>query len=284
MQWKDGVHKPNTLAVLAAWPIALLLAVASLGGLLSNAYSHELPAWQAQAIGQDWFDLVIAVPAIAICGLRARHGSYRWSVLLAGTYAYTVYELVIYSFAVHFNALFLVYCATLGLAGYALISLVLDLSRRVQHVDRSVTHFAGGFLIAVGVVFGLMWLAEDVPAILRGTTPQSLVETGLYTNPVHVLDLAFVLPAHVIAGWWLWRRHPDGELFAPIVLAFGVLMAASIGGMLVVMRGPVGVIAAMFVTAGLSAAVLARVLRHAPVVTPSRTATARPVLASHRPS
>src|SRR5690349_16773196 len=109
------------LATVAAWPIALFLAVLSAGGIWSSAYAQETPAWTAQAVGQDWFDLLVAAPWIAICGIMARRGSYRWSVLLAGAYAYTVYEMFIYAFGIHFNALFLVYCATLGLAGFALV-------------------------------------------------------------------------------------------------------------------------------------------------------------------
>ena len=88
--------------------MAVLLAAISLGGLLSSAYARETPAWAAQAIGQDWFDVLIAAPWIAICGAAARRGSYRWGVLLAGGYGYVVYELLIYAFAVHFNVLFLV--------------------------------------------------------------------------------------------------------------------------------------------------------------------------------
>jgi hypothetical protein len=256
----------SRFAIIAAWPIALLLAGLSLAGLLSSAYARETTAWIAQAIGQDWFDLVIAAPWIAICGVAARTGGYRWSVLLAGAYAYTVYEMFIYAFAIHFNALFLVYCATLGLSGFALVAIVLDLSRRIEHIDRRGARVAGGFLITLGAAFGMMWLAEDVPAMLRNTPAQTLVETGLFTNPVHVIDLAFVLPAHVLAGVLVWKRRSSGELFAPIVLAFGVLMAASIGGMMVVMHvtgaeaaPPVTI--AMLAVAAVTAAVLARVLR-----------------------
>ncbi len=95
-----AMARPTRFAQLAAWPIAGLLALMSLVGLLARGtYAQEQPAWAAQAVGQDWFDLLIAVPCLAICGDRARAGSYRWSVLLAGAYAYVVYELVIYTFA-----------------------------------------------------------------------------------------------------------------------------------------------------------------------------------------
>lgn len=252
--------RSERFGIIAAWPIAALLAVLSLGGLVSSAYARETPAWTAQAIGQDWFDLVIAAPWIAICGAGARRGSYRWRVLLAGAYAYTVYELFMYAFAVHFNALFLVYCTTLGLAGYALVAVAIGLSAGVEPVDRRGAHLGGAFLVAVGAAFAALWLAEDVPAVLRNRPSAELAATGLFTNPVHVVDLAFVLPAHIIAGVWLWRRSLAGALFGPIVLSFGVVMAASIASMLLVMRLP-GPTIALFGLAAATATVLARVLR-----------------------
>ena len=252
-------------AIVAAWPLALLLAGMSLGGLLTDAYAREAPAWVAQAVGQDWFDLLIAAPWIAICGIGARHSD-RWRVLLAGAYAYTVYELFIYVFAIHFNALFLVYCATLGLASFALIALLGELRERVYPVDRTAARLGGGFLIGLGSAFALLWLAEDLPAVLANTPSRTLVETGLFTNPVHAIDLAFVLPAHIVTGVLLWRRRPAGELYGPIVLAFGIVMAASIGGMMVQIalsggEAPLPVIVAMFAVTAASALVLARVLR-----------------------
>lgn len=235
------------------WLIAGLLALVSLGGLLvPGVYARETPAWTAQAIGQDWFDLVVAAPWIALCGVMARRTP-AWRAILAGAYAYVVYELAIYAFAVHMNGLFLLYCATLGSASFALIAACRDVP--AQRGGRLI----GGVLVAIGAAFGALWLAEDVPALVRGVEPASLAETGLLTNPVHVIDLSFVLPLHVIVGLSAWRGRALGRRFAPVVLAFGALMAASIGGMLVVMRGPLPVIAAMFVVAAMSALVLARV-------------------------
>ncbi|NVB79875.1 MAG: hypothetical protein HOV81_15875, partial [Kofleriaceae bacterium] len=181
--------------IQAAIPVALLLAVVSLGGLLVPAmYARETPAWVAQAVGQDWFDLLVVVPWLVICGIASRRGSYRWGVLLAGTYAYTVYEALIYAFAIHFNALFLVYCATLGVAAFGLIAQLRVLGQRSVSISRRPARAAAAFLVAVGVAFALLWLAEDIPAVLKGPSP-ALAETGLLTNPVHVIDLSFVLPA-----------------------------------------------------------------------------------------
>ncbi|MBL9015212.1 MAG: hypothetical protein JNL83_13600 [Myxococcales bacterium] len=259
----------SRFAVAVAAPVAFLLAALSLGGILTNAYAWETPAWEAQAVGQDWFDLIVAVPWLLLCGAGARNGSYRWGVLLAGAYGYVVYEMVIYAFSIHFNSLFLVYVTTLGLAGWALIALALDLSRRIEPVDARGSKIGAWVLIAIGGLFSLLWLAEDLPAVLANRPPPTLVETALFTNPVHVIDLAFVLPAHVVAGVWLLKRRATGELLGPVVLAFGVLMAASIGGMMIVMKArgvaaePV-VTVAMLLTAAVTAIVLVRVLRGHP--------------------
>jgi hypothetical protein len=264
MRAVEGAFRAR-FAIVAALPLALLIAAISLGGLLTNAYAREAPVWAEQAIGQDWFDLVIAAPWIAICGIGARNSA-RWRVLLAGAYAYTVYELFIYVFAIHFNALFLLYCATLGVAGFALIALIGELREDELVTDRHGAHLGGGLLIGIGVIFALMWLAEDLPAVMHNTASPTLVATGLFTNPVHAIDLAFVLPAHIVVGALLWKRTRLGELYGPIVLAFGAVMAASIGGMMVVIavRGgvaPVPVMAAMFAVTLATIAVLARVLR-----------------------
>lgn len=258
-------------ALAAAWPLAALLAAMSLGGLLTDAYGKELPAWVEQAVGQDWFDLLIAAPWLVLCGVAARH-SMRWRVLLAGAYGYVVYELFIYVFAIHFNALFLLYCATLGLAAFALIALLGELrdvrhgdAQLLPHVDRTAAYLGGGFLVGLGSVFALMWLAEDLPAVLANAPSRTLVEIGLFTNPVHAIDLAFVLPAHIVTGVLLWRRHPAGVLYGPIVIGFGLVMSASIGGMMLYIAlaggaAAVPVIAAMFAVAAGSALVFARVV------------------------
>jgi len=219
---------------MAAFPIALLVAIASIGGIAVRAtYARETASWTAQGIGQDWVNLFVAVPALvgaAIATLRGRRAA---ALVLGGALAYTAYSYVIYAFAVHFNWLFLVYCGALGLSVFALIDVV-------AHADpgapaRAPIRTTAGVLFAIAGVFGLLWLAQIVPALVRGGDPPDLADVGLVTNPVHVLDLSLVLPALVVAGVALLRRRHLGYVLAPIALGFGVLMALAIGGMVLVL-------------------------------------------------
>jgi hypothetical protein len=117
-------------------------------------------------------------------------------------------------------------------------------------------------LLAVALAFGFSWLYELVPALLHGTVPASVVEADLPTNPVHVLDLSLLLPAHVAAAVLLLGRRPLGYLLAPVLLAFGVLMTASIvavaGAMFARGLAPLGVALGMFVLCLTNAGVLTR--------------------------
>jgi hypothetical protein len=228
------------LPALGGVAAAALMAMTSLAGILvPSLYAKESVNWAAQAVGQDWVDLLVAVPWLAITTVLSARGSLRAAFLLAGGLAYTLYEFVIYGFSLHFNALFLVYCAELGVSFFALVGL----AHRFARDDASrwfsepvPARGVGVFLIAIGACFAMAWLGDIVPAVISGTVPQTIAEAGTTTNPVYVLDLAVVLPLHVVAGVALLRRRPVGKVLAPVILSFGVLMALSIAGMMFVMR------------------------------------------------
>lgn len=218
-------------------PLALLILASGLAGLLCDSpYAKETPSWTAQAIAQDIFDVVILAPVLVSAAFFARKGSRPALFLLLGSLIYAFYTFTIYCFALHFNALFLVYCAALGLSFYAgasiLSSLNLEELKGWFDPEKPVA-IPSAFLIVVAVVFCFLWLSEDIPAILHNQVPKTIVETGLMTNPVHVLDLAFLLPGSLVCGVLLRRRHPLGYLFAPSLLAFLAMMALSIGGIVI---------------------------------------------------
>ena len=222
---------------IAGLAVALLLATVSVANLaLPSTYARETATWAAQAIAQDWFDLCVAVPCLAVSTALAARGSRRGQIVLAGTLLFAVYTMTIYCFAVHLNALFLLYCAAFGAALYLLISVSVSLLREDSSasLEGAPRRSAGALLIAIALAFGALWLAQLVPSARSGISPRELVESGLFTSPIHVLDLSFILPLHVIAGVALWRRRRFAFVLASALLVFDAVMTGAIAFLTIV--------------------------------------------------
>jgi len=58
-------------------------------------------------------------------------------------------------------------------------------------------------------------------------------EDGTPTNVIHVLDMAWLLPALIIAAVSLWRKKPMGYVLAVALLANLVFLALGILAMIV---------------------------------------------------
>jgi len=142
-----------------------------------------------------------------------------------------MYAYIIYAFAAHFNSLFLVYVTIPGLCFYTLVSAMIRLPLdRLRPVFAAITRarLVSTFLLALGILFYILWLSEDIPAILSGKIPQSVLENGLLTNPVHVLDIGIYLPAMIITAILLWRRKLLGYLLSVPMLVFSILTGMGI--------------------------------------------------------
>jgi hypothetical protein len=267
-------------AALLSLPLAALFAIAAAGAIgMPQVYAREVPLWASQGRGQDWVDLVFAAPLLAVFAVMTLRGSRVASLLLAGTLAYSLYSLVLYAFFVHFGPLFLVYAAGLGLSFYALATLASALGHDdvgAWFSGRAPVLIVGGYSVLLGVLFYGLWLREVIPALLSGRMPQSTVEVGLITNPVHVLDLGVVLPAFIVGGIALARRRAVGYWLTSAMLAFGVVMDVALLGMVLSMRAdgltvpgpPAPIFAGMAVV---SAAMLALLLRDVSSAVPGRS-------------
>jgi hypothetical protein len=219
--------------------VAAVAAASAAGAFTAGAYGKETASWSAQGVGQDLANLAVVLPAFLISAYLAVRGSLPAFLIWQGILIYLVYSYVLYAFYVHFGALFLVYVAALGLSFYALAGSVLS-SNTVElaaHLDRGrrAGHMSA-LLMTVGIVFTLLWLSEIVPALARGTAPPSAIEVGFPVNPIHVLDLAFLLPALVLTALLLRRRHVYGLIFAVPLATFLIAMGLAIFAMVFVMR------------------------------------------------
>lgn len=241
-----------SLALAALVALSAALAIAA-----PDVYANELPAWHVQIVVQDWVDLVALAPALAAAAILSRRGSRRSALVLGGLLMYAAYNMAIYAFAVRLNRLFLIYCASLGLAVYALVLHIARLRREdaARWFDPAVpVRFAAGLLMALAVAFGALWLSELIPVAVSGTPPASLAGTGLLTNPVHALDLSVTLPTLFLGGFLLWRRRAWGFVLAPMLLTFALVTDAAIVAIILASRaqglpGEVGVAVAITASA-----------------------------------
>ncbi|MEQ8424523.1 MAG: hypothetical protein RIA63_07420 [Cyclobacteriaceae bacterium] len=220
--------------------LAVLLASVSYVGLSTpNFYALESFNWQIQSVGQDFIDLVVVFPILVISSFLAYKKRDIFVFVWLGTMVYLVYTFLIYCFAVHFNSLFIFYCLILGLIFYSISYFIYVQSRqgiRVTLEKMSIIRTIGYYFLFISVSFYLLWIAEIIPSVILNTTPKSLSDTGLLTNPVHVLDLSIVLPGIFIAGITLLGRKRIGFFLAPVVLTFFILMDVTIGTLNVVMK------------------------------------------------
>ncbi len=220
--------------------ISILIIISSLTGIFGQEiYTRETPDWRAQSIGQDKIDLYIIVPILLFSGIKTYLKKPHWLFVIGGCLLFLIYTFAIYCFAVHFNSLFLVYCAILGLSFYGFLYVLYKSSLFYKN------HLVGlhmpvkslrAFLVILTFLFCFLWLREDVTAILLGVPSITLREAGLFTNPVHVLDLAIFLPGFLLVAYLLKKGKSLGKLLIPYILGFCILMGINIAVLLVLMN------------------------------------------------
>jgi hypothetical protein len=240
MKARVAPHEAARKAVAPMARLWLWLSIAAaLLGIIGSAIALTVPAiyallksaFFAQAVAQDVANLVLVSPAWLILAILALRGSLRAYLLWLGVLTFTVYNYVIYTLAVPFGSLFPLWVMVFGLALWALIGGAICADHaavQTSYRNRTAVEVTAWSLMVVGILFALLWLSEDVPALLSGRTPQSLLDMGVPTNPVHVLDFAFFLPAAFLTGLWLLRRRPFAFTVAPAFIVFIILTGVPI--------------------------------------------------------
>jgi hypothetical protein len=237
-------QKTSTFWLWLSIPLAVLLAIATIAGVFSpETYAQDAEYFATQGIAQDFVSLFITLPVLVISFIFALRGSLRARMIWLGMVGYTLYSYILYAFFVSFNSLFLVYSGTLALSIYALIGTIstTDCQAAMQAVlvnRQDPARFKRRTAITLFVVAGLfyfLWLSEIIPALLSGITPQSIIDNGLPTNPVHVLDLSFLLPGLIITGILVLKDNPLGYVITPIFYSYAAMLGLAIIAMVILM-------------------------------------------------
>jgi hypothetical protein len=212
-------------------PLCIVLAVTGLAVFWPGIYSQEKPISATGGFASDILDLCLIVPILIITTVFARRGSLSALLVWCGTLGFLFYNFVIYTLAVHFNPMFPAYCAVLGLSFYGLIGV-----RQFLPPDEVAKAYSAGAprrsvaaaFIFLAVTAAAGELKEIVMAIRDGRVPAGIAQTGQFTDPIHVLDLCFLLPALVIAAVMLLRRRATGYTLAPVLSVVLILISVEV--------------------------------------------------------
>lgn len=175
--------------------------------------------------------LVLGLPLLAAGAVRTARNSARWLVVWMGATAYLTYQGVMLLFATPYNTLFLAYVAVLGFGIWTSVALITramphGFAARVDH--RMPTRFVAGTLVAFAVLNAVGWLARIVPTIGSDDPASVLDGSGLLTSPGWVQDLAFWIPASIVAGVLMWRGRHSGLLLSGAMLLFFLVESISV--------------------------------------------------------
>jgi len=224
----------NKLRSFLLWinlPLCTVLAATGLQIFWPAIYARESANSAAGCYATDILDLYLIVPILIVTTVLAMRGSVPALMIWAGTLMSLAYNFMIYTFEIHFNAMFLAYCAVLGLCIYGLIGvrqfLATDEVAKTYSV-RVPRRLMAATFIFIALSAAVNELKEDVSSIMSGTIPAGINEAGQRTDPIHVLDLSFLLPAMVIAGVLLLRRKPLGFVFAPVLTTAMIMISVEV--------------------------------------------------------
>ena len=221
----------NRLATVAT----VLATVAAVAGLAVRGLYTDAPNWIQQAQGTDLATLLLAVPVLVLGLWHGSRGSSAGRLAVVAGLLYLVYNYAIFAFSVAMNSLTAVHIAILGLALWSLLlagrSAVDGAEAVTERLNRRA---AGGLLIGVAAMFGLLWLGQIAAVATTGVLPPDLIKADISSNPVYALDLGFFLPLCAIAGIGLLRRN-GAAAFAFSMLVWVPLMGAGVVGGMVMM-------------------------------------------------
>jgi hypothetical protein len=214
-----------TLAYACSLTIALLVAVATLAGLLFPGAVYPAEETRLFGVPTDVISLVIVLPVLLGAMGLARRGQLLGLLLWPGALLYVLYVYIVYVVGVPLNALFLAYLLLVTLSAYTTIGLVASVDAEVvqQRLAGAVpARWAGGVLAVLATLF----LGMQVVDIVAATVGRVPVE-GLDLAPF-VADMVVLAPAWLIGGVLLVRRRALGYVAgAGLLLVGGILFSGA---------------------------------------------------------
>jgi len=207
-----------TLIYALSFIIAILMAAASVTGLVHRAVIYPTDDLLQSFVSNDVVNLLIGLPILLGSMWSARRGKLIGLLLWPGALFFVLYNYMVYVFAMPLNVAFLLHLTLVTLSAYTIIGLIASIDGEAvqQRLTGSVPErVAGGILAGLGLLFFVRVIGVIVSAL---TSQTPIAETEL---ALHVSDF-LITPAWVIGGVLLWRRKEFGY-----VTGLGLLFQAS---------------------------------------------------------
>ncbi|HEX9117184.1 MAG TPA: hypothetical protein VGA61_14040 [Anaerolineae bacterium] len=209
--------------------LALLMATASVAGLLYSAIIYPTAELRRWMVANDAVNLVVGVPLLLGSLRLARRGRLLGLLSWPGALFYVMYVYLAYLLSVPFGAAFLPYLLIFSLSTYTLISLMASLDG--EAVRQKLTgRVPARLFAAIFLGLGGLILAREVALIMIALGSHAAVDGQQLAQWID--DFTLACPALLIVGAALWQRRALGYLAGPgLFLQYGVLSIGLIPGM-----------------------------------------------------
>lgn len=207
-----------TLIYALSFIIAILMAAASVAGILYQTIVYPTDELHQSFLPNDVVNLLIGLPMLLASMWLTRRGKLIGLLFWPGALFFVLYNYIVYVFAMPLSLAFLAHLALVMLSVYTLIGLLTSIDGKdvQQQITGAVPErLAGGVLAGLGLLFFLLVIGAIVQALISQT---ALAETEL---ALHVADF-LITPAWVVCGVLLWQRKAFGY-----VAGLGLLFQAS---------------------------------------------------------
>lgn len=210
-----------SIAYLLSLIIALLMAFASLAGLLYQSVLYPSDELLLSFVPSDAFNLAVGLPILLGSMWLARRGLLTGLLCWPGALFYVLYMYIPYVLAVPLNVLFLPYLVIVILSAYTLIRILASIDG--DWIRQRLSGFVPARISAV-ILIGLAILIIVRQTALAVNALTSRTSVGTIELSTWIADLMVAAPMLLIAGIQLWRRRALGYAAgAGMLLGYGVL-------------------------------------------------------------
>jgi hypothetical protein len=210
----------NTTFILSVISLLLAATASACGLFIPNLYyDNEFvqTAWR----GNDWVTLLAVIPLFSFIIFTGKSHSIKYRLIWMGLLGYLFYNYAFYLFGAVFNKLFLVYVMIFSVSFFALITGLSSLPVQTIITTSKNVRWVSAYLLLISVMLCIVELPPCISFITKGELPEIIVKTNHPTSVVYALDLAFIVPAMLLASFLVWNSKSWGVVLAAMMLVKG---------------------------------------------------------------